>query len=301
MRLEDHDVEAADKIKEFFAGESNYVFEKIIEAGSSAVIVCVQNKNAGPRGFRKIAVKTATWTNRDIGPETECLAPLIWAQHIVTMIKIPFESKDTAWIRDNTIITEYLENGTLRDFMERLKRDDPARKIPNRVLWAIFLCLVRACIGIAYPPGDPKKAPSGPKDQILETLPPNLNTRPPSKLAHSDLHEGNIMFTDFDSIEHRRFPALKLIDFGMSVERTEGVEENILSVGENKRRLHPNLDSDLLTLVAQCLDRNPAKRPTLSRLLSVIRPKLEQTYPNIRQESDRNISDLVQKYLFDAA
>lgn len=65
--------------------------------------------------------------------------------------------------------------------------------------------------------------------------------------------------------------------------------------------LDRNLDSELLMLVAQCIETDPASRPSLSRLLSVIHPKLRQTYPNIPEESDHYISQLVQKYILDAA
>ncbi len=43
-------------------------------------------------------------------------------------------------MNDNTIITEYLENGTLMNLKRRLGENYPPRKLPNRILWAMFLC-----------------------------------------------------------------------------------------------------------------------------------------------------------------
>ncbi|KAI0908494.1 hypothetical protein F4824DRAFT_512605 [Ustulina deusta] len=321
MRLERQEEKVAIKVKTFFAEEPNYVFEKVAGTGAFGVTLCFRNEHAEPNDHRTIAVKAATWSNQDIGTEIKSLEPLIWAQHIVTIIKIPFKSNETRWMNDNTIITEYLENGTLMNLKRRLGENYPPRKLPNRILWAMFLCLVRGCIGMAYPPGNLRKTPRGPRDQLLETLPRNSNARPPSKLEHGDLHEANIMIGDFDPIEHRWFPVLKFIDFGLANEIDNAVAENILAIGEvmcgliwasrditqlvNDKKganiLDRNLDSELLMLVAQCIETDPASRPSLSRLLSVIHPKLRQTYPNIPEESDHYISQLVQKYILDAA
>ncbi|KAI0553968.1 kinase-like domain-containing protein [Xylaria curta] len=58
--------------------------------------------------------------------------------------------------RKDYIIMEYLQNGNLADLLIKLnehERDDgfPYR-IPNRVLWGFWLCLIRACIAMEYPP-----------------------------------------------------------------------------------------------------------------------------------------------------
>ncbi|OTA94629.1 hypothetical protein M434DRAFT_10577 [Hypoxylon sp. CO27-5] len=56
--------------------------------------------------------------------------------------------------QNDFIIFEYLENGDLADFIARLAehRHSPISRIPNRVLWAFWLCLVRACVALEYPP-----------------------------------------------------------------------------------------------------------------------------------------------------
>ncbi|KAF2967378.1 hypothetical protein GQX73_g6212 [Xylaria multiplex] len=306
----------ANKVKESFANEPGFVFEKVAGAGAFGVILRFQNKNAESSEYRTIAVK-ALATLGDDGPEAKTLKLLKWARHIVTVIQIPLISDKTMWIKYNAIITEYIENGTLMGLKQRLGQyTNPPRKLPNRVLWAIFLCLARGCVAMAYPPpGDPEKTPTSSSDQLLETIPSNIDSHPPRNLKHGDLHEGN------NQDEHPIFPVLKFIDFGSASEDEEAIEENIEAIGtvmcelfweardinqlvndkQGENILDPNLDPDLVLLTAQCVACNPADRPSLSHLLSVIIPKTHQKYPHLPDESDRYISGLVQRTVFDAS
>ncbi|KAI0444951.1 hypothetical protein F4803DRAFT_572056 [Xylaria telfairii] len=351
MRLDREEEKVANRVKSFFANEPKYEFEKVAGVGAFAVTLCYRNRDAGPSEYRRIAVKAITGSSADIGSEIEFLKSLIWAQHIVTIISIPLQSSETRWLKDNTIITEYLENGTLDQLKKRLGRyNHSPRKLPNRVLWAIFLCrstkgfilekipaplettllkessntalVARGCVGMAYPPPGPRKAPRGPRDQLLETIPDEDKYRTPNDLAHGDLHSGNIMLGDLGRDEHSRFPLLKFIDFGLASRGTENaVEENISAIGavmcelilqsgdihrliDDKRGANvqdPDLDPELLMIVAQCVAEEPARRPSLSRLLSIIRSMLRRTYPDIREETDAYISELVQNNIFNAA
>ncbi|KAI8635549.1 hypothetical protein F5Y19DRAFT_469425 [Xylariaceae sp. FL1651] len=56
--------------------------------------------------------------------------------------------------RKDYIIMEYLQNGDLATLIHKLveAKDREDTKIPNRVLWEFWLCLVRACIALEYPP-----------------------------------------------------------------------------------------------------------------------------------------------------
>ncbi|KAI3330045.1 hypothetical protein F4824DRAFT_516098 [Ustulina deusta] len=53
--------------------------------------------------------------------------------------------------RRDYIIMEYLQNGSLAGLIVKLN-ELKADKIPNRVLWGFWLCLIRACIAMEYPP-----------------------------------------------------------------------------------------------------------------------------------------------------
>ncbi|KAH6655892.1 hypothetical protein BKA67DRAFT_251365 [Truncatella angustata] len=56
--------------------------------------------------------------------------------------------------RRDFILLEYMQNGSLGGLIDRLVKEGGGDlvEIPNRVLWAFWLCLVRACIGMEYPP-----------------------------------------------------------------------------------------------------------------------------------------------------
>ncbi|KAI8944528.1 hypothetical protein F4801DRAFT_585322 [Xylaria longipes] len=130
----------------------------------------------------------------------------------------------------------------------------------------------------------------------------------------------SVMLGEFEPIEHRRFPVLKFIDFGLAQERDNAVEENIQAIGvemcelmwkprdiaaliddkKSANTLDPNLDSELLKLAAQCISQNPANRPSLQRLFTVVRQNTRKTYPNIGEETDAYISNLVRRYILDA-
>ncbi|KAI0186640.1 kinase-like domain-containing protein [Xylaria flabelliformis] len=59
-------------------------------------------------------------------------------------------------VRKDYIIMEYLQNGNLADLLTKLneheREDGFSYRIPNRVLWGFWLCLIRACIAMEYPP-----------------------------------------------------------------------------------------------------------------------------------------------------
>ncbi|ETS76687.1 hypothetical protein PFICI_12074 [Pestalotiopsis fici W106-1] len=50
------------------------------------------------------------------------------------------------------MLLEYMENGSLSSLIKKRSTHDQADRPPNRVLWAFWLCLVRGCIGMDYPP-----------------------------------------------------------------------------------------------------------------------------------------------------
>ncbi|KAL7619601.1 hypothetical protein AAE478_010142 [Parahypoxylon ruwenzoriense] len=66
--------------------------------------------------------------------------------------------KDNAPSRKDYLLLEYAEGGSLENLIEKLidwaSPGGPAAfaTIPNTVLWQIWLCLVRACVAMKYPP-----------------------------------------------------------------------------------------------------------------------------------------------------
>ncbi|KAI1269865.1 hypothetical protein F5Y18DRAFT_437674 [Xylariaceae sp. FL1019] len=162
--------------------------------------------------------------------ETQVLREVNGAAHIVRLIayrddsfkegrrlaKLPWprtppdQGDFLAGLIGPVLVTEFLPNGTLARVIERLNAAD-APPTPNRVLWALYSCVVRACIGMAYPA---RRLPSEPPQ--LETIPRSNQELAP--IVHGDVHVPNVMFGNINpsSPEHRLIPIMKLIDFGES-------------------------------------------------------------------------------------
>ncbi|KAI1268055.1 hypothetical protein F5Y18DRAFT_424371 [Xylariaceae sp. FL1019] len=130
------------------------------------------------------------------------------------------------------LFTEYLENGTLFRFIQTFAAAHPGERLPNRFLWSIFLCLSRAAVAMAYPPGQRENSPPpNAAQRMLETVPAGRDSPDPERLMHNDMKNDNIMFGDIEmsildvmadgpaaATEHVPIPILKLIDFGVAIE-----------------------------------------------------------------------------------
>ncbi|KAI1270010.1 hypothetical protein F5Y18DRAFT_434448 [Xylariaceae sp. FL1019] len=158
-----------------------------------------------------------------LAKERKVLNSWRWAMHVVNafrpkddpltkkhheLLPLNFTAKD--WI-----YMEYLENGTLERFLERAKRDETITgpMLPNRLLWKIFLCLVRICCAQLYPP---KRPPGNHPRLVPETWRSARLIR--GGIDHGDTHAGNIVFGDLTAAddEHYLVPILKLIDMGLA-------------------------------------------------------------------------------------
>ncbi|KAI1496815.1 hypothetical protein F5X99DRAFT_50760 [Biscogniauxia marginata] len=168
-----------------------------------------------------------------IPTEQKWLAILRYAKHIVRLEEPPddpLQRLHAGLIRrlssDDYIFLEYVENGELLQFLLRC-RNAGLQRLPNRMLWRFFMCLVRLCIGLAWPP--PK--PDGSTDAVLE----RAGYGPPNRLVHGDLHDCNVMIgpliNDPEEIEHDLTPILKIIDFGAASEETgmSAIQANALT------------------------------------------------------------------------
>ncbi|KAK8875200.1 kinase-like protein [Apiospora arundinis] len=86
---------------------------------------------------------------------------------------------------DDWLYLEYLEHGTLLRFVD-MCIELQLYQIPNRLAWRFFLCLIRACVGMAYPPSFRMAGAS------WEVVQPNTT---PEDHIHGDMHSGNGQFT----------------------------------------------------------------------------------------------------------
>ncbi|KAI2465731.1 hypothetical protein F4781DRAFT_408091 [Annulohypoxylon bovei var. microspora] len=160
--------------------------------------------------------------------EKEILQALRGCKHIVRCIVGPNDplapaEEDLGWA---WVYLDRVENGTLTEFMTRMK-EAGVNRLPNRMLWPLFLCMIRACIAMAWPRDE---------ENVNEST--ARTPARPSGLSHNDVHGGNLLFGSIlDHPEHSRTPIMKLLDFGLAArasphgELGTGEQCNILDIG----------------------------------------------------------------------
>ncbi|KAI0448864.1 kinase-like domain-containing protein, partial [Xylaria acuta] len=330
------------KLHRFFIQDKRFRFVNKLPSGATGNCVCFEETHPQTQNTRKIVLK---YPNDDddrtidaVKNEIGWLRVLRNASHIVNTISI--QNGPNAGLKglDSVfIILEYMENGTLRQFIQRSEDT----YVPNRILWSLFLCLARACVAMAWPP------------QQGQAEEPKYNIAP-SSLSHWDIHDENLLFGHLGVMsEHALVPILKLIDFDNAAERDEedetdtidiedfddelelgrhrrgrgatnvGMRANVLDVGMIMTRIlakdrtmgeggcrefiqheHPYLDDDLQLLIIRCLAADPMNRPKLDELLcGTFNAVLTKTYRNTRhqnRETDARIRDIIQRDIFNA-
>ncbi|GAW17145.1 hypothetical protein ANO14919_065950 [Xylariales sp. No.14919] len=238
-----------------------------------------------------------------------------------------------------TIITEWIENGTLLDLIQR-KRDG---QLPNRMLLEFFLCLASFCIGMAWPSkGD---SGAGPRQ---ERIPDNDDERQQTaRIAHNDMHCANVMIGSLDPEGKRHFlvPILKLIDFDLASVEDDAVARNMYDIGMVMRSIiagdinqivggaklvtikvgenspdrtfythgwdmtparYNNLDKEIGSLVQWCMATNERDRPSIENLWAALEelktkatPSRYADYVNAIHEGDDGIREVVQQLILD--
>ncbi|RWA11201.1 hypothetical protein EKO27_g3902 [Xylaria grammica] len=198
-------------------------------------------------------------------------------------------------------VTEYLSRGDGLELIARCQEKEI--KISEPILWCFWLCLTRACIGVAYPPSRKNRHPP---EVWRETLPITTGQRR-SKITHGDIYLGNIMFGDYNSGNggaqpacHHITPILKKhckkICFGSHLEK---VMQQLAKVERNEVLVYPDDRSALVIevelderglfetmaeeefsqsddfsvefrcTIARCMATEPANRPTFEELLAI--------------------------------
>ncbi|KAJ2976556.1 hypothetical protein NUW58_g8054 [Xylaria curta] len=130
-----------------------------------------------------------------------------------------------------TFALEYLEYGTLHGLKKRLYTNVQPW-IPDRVLWSIWLCMVRQCVAMAFPPDIPDDQYFG---QIIREV---MQDRPYTQLAQNSAHTNNFMFgtPTLQGNEHEpnlpvvkvRYPARKSLIYRLLLWQKEDVKESYL-------------------------------------------------------------------------
>ncbi|KAI1386074.1 uncharacterized protein F4822DRAFT_444605 [Hypoxylon trugodes] len=194
----------AQDVEDYFDGKPAFQLVRILQSRDSDVVALLRYQTGNID--QHVAVKVGMYNNLEI--EDHWLRRLQFADHINRVILFRGMPNGLGY---PYLVTEYMTHGTLAIFIRRAK--DARENLPNRLLWAILGCFIRATIGLAW-------APDGP-DVGLEVPGPDM----PSTLTHLDMHNGNFMFGElglsmrnasgrYPTDQHPYVPMLKLIDFG---------------------------------------------------------------------------------------
>ncbi|KAK7948054.1 uncharacterized protein PG986_008940 [Apiospora aurea] len=229
-------------------------FKYVDFLGSGAYGACVRLRELSmdEKTSRDIVIKQAGTEEhrRELRWEIDRLKRIAGSLHIVQLLDIQsspffdFDVEKAALIQENPdmardlradyekagyllgpmLVIELLENGSVKDFINKAKAHKVTR-LPNRLIWRFFLCLVRACIALAYP----RRAGNG---QFFEVIPPG--DQAPSDFTQTDWQTGNVMMGGIytDQFEHQTSPILKLIDFGVW---EDAVKFDLLYNGPNEK------------------------------------------------------------------
>ncbi|KAI2465711.1 kinase-like domain-containing protein [Annulohypoxylon bovei var. microspora] len=122
-------------------------------------------------------------------------------------------------LRTDFILFDYKMNGDLAHLIYKLEAQNV--NTPNRVLWSFWLCLIKACIALEYPPRKFHPRRHTGKDaegDLFEDIPVVTRRWAGKRMVHFDIDPKNILIDHLDIIsgggEHALVPGLRLADFG---------------------------------------------------------------------------------------
>lgn len=83
------------------------------------------------------------------------------------------------------IVLEFAQNGDLRNLIAKV--NEMGNRLPTRVLWSFWLCLIKQCIGMAYYPRkfNPGRRQANGAD-LDEVIPPDAQKWRAKNLVHFD-------------------------------------------------------------------------------------------------------------------
>lgn len=134
----------APDVDAFFWGKRHYNYVrrftqiKPLSHGAEGFSFLVQEVDEDVQPVRKLVIKYARAMGWEPNTQNEkdLMEQMRHAPHVVSPVDI-----GTSRLQRVLLVMEYLENGTLNRFMHRVKRRKC--RIPNMVLWRIFLCCRR--------------------------------------------------------------------------------------------------------------------------------------------------------------
>ncbi|KAI5920295.1 kinase-like domain-containing protein [Camillea tinctor] len=122
-------------------------------------------------------------------------------------------------VNKDYMITEFAGFGSLTDFISLIARKNET--IPNRIIWRLWLCLVRGIIGMAFPVRKFHPDRRAPGNELLDEIVPENDDlyEQMQNYVHFDLDPTNVFVDDNDmnDPEHDVSPLMKIADFGLTV------------------------------------------------------------------------------------
>ncbi|KAI0185731.1 hypothetical protein EV127DRAFT_194547 [Xylaria flabelliformis] len=165
------------EVSRYFTRRPGVEFAGFAGIGRHGGAFILEEKNAAGQLLRKLVIKYSLGelatdeesnADDDLRNEYEWLEMLRGAEHIVRLVPFADCSLDLPGISNGedtfedsvaqnptvrrcpTFALEHIPNGTLFKFTERLQHEE--QLIPNRMMWRIWLCMVRQCVAMAFPP-----------------------------------------------------------------------------------------------------------------------------------------------------
>ncbi|KAK8121732.1 hypothetical protein PG984_010402 [Apiospora sp. TS-2023a] len=151
------------RITGYFGDGTKYQLDRFLSNGIAAHAWLVRYRRHDKDPWRKMVLKTPAYVEGPLrreqfanGPEgveefheESMLLKTLRARHLVRLIEFgdqdPLERNGARNYFGNWIYLEFLENGTLAQFVEKYKAQD-IPYVPNRLLWRIFMCIMIGAI-----------------------------------------------------------------------------------------------------------------------------------------------------------
>ncbi|KAK8055616.1 hypothetical protein PG993_000843 [Apiospora rasikravindrae] len=246
-----------------FRGRGDYKFNRLVGAGGYGIVALLEDTATNPP--KRAIIKRALRKDMvdDLRDEIESLKRFRGSAHIVQMVSYRDRSANKT-SSDGTlpgpyIILDYLENGTFKDFLERVIQ--AKAQVPNRVLWSILLCFIRVCVGLTWP----TRGVQGQQEQLEQT---SAVRGPTAAIAHNDLHMGNVMFGSLrPEVEHSLVPIAKVIDFG-AAQSSELYPEPAAGGAPSIWQGHPSNTEALARMLLRLITWTPGALPRNTAVMS---------------------------------
>ncbi|KAI0377296.1 hypothetical protein F5Y04DRAFT_285081 [Hypomontagnella monticulosa] len=202
----------ADRVAAYFAANEKIEYIGVAGIGRHGGALLFQEHDEAKHPTRKIIIKYSlnAQADADLRNEAHWLEMLRGSEHIGKLIDLNDPNLDiTGSGKRPTLALEFIPHGPIRIWRERMERTPP----PNRLLWRIYLCLIRQVVAMKYPMRGPNDGPL-----VRETIRQDVA---PAGITQNSGHYDNFIIGDIEPSvpgdEHGLVPVIKLIDFGRGV------------------------------------------------------------------------------------